>query len=81
VQGQAVHVALRRVLSPFTVMALARKSLTRVGSSRVFSTLQEAVAGQEPAVEQAQLGPGDEHDVGSPAADPHGAVGICSGPS
>src|SRR5262249_7877381 len=38
-------------------------------------TLLEAVAGQQPAVEQAQLGAGDEHDAGSSAADALGALG------
>ena len=67
--------------------ALARKSLTRALASASCSRrppaapeqradpLLEAVAGQEPVVEQAQLGAGDEHDLGSPAANPLGALG------
>jgi hypothetical protein len=37
--------------------------------------LLEAVARQEPGVEQAQLGTGDEHDLGSPAANLLGTLG------
>ena len=46
----------------------------RLSPEQIADPLLEAVAGQEPAVEQAQLGAGDEHDLGSPAADPRGAL-------
>ena len=36
--------------------------------------LLKAVARQEPGVEQAQFGTGDEHDLSSPAADPLGPI-------
>ena len=46
----------------------------RLSPEQIADPLLEAVAGQEPGVEQAQLGAGDEHDLGSPAADPLGTL-------
>lgn len=52
-----------------------RLAQLRVGRAEDPQALLDGVAGKEPQGEQAQLGAGDEHDLGAPPAEPLGAVG------
>jgi hypothetical protein len=67
--------------APTTFTALARKSLTRTGISASSSRRRPGAAsrqsrpssqspGRKPTREQAQLGAGEEHDLGSQPAEP-----------
>ncbi len=47
----------------------------RLSLEQVSDPILKGVAGQEPGVEQAQLGTSGEHDFGTPTADPLGALG------